>query len=211
MSKGNRKRRRELGLLPTPVKCAARSSRTGEPCKNSPINGAAVCRWHGGAASQVVRVAKERLALGAGDAVSVLMAIMLNPKATDGDRLRAALALFDRVGLHPKAELDLDVKGWEEAIAAMVVDVDEGRLVIAREEEALGQRLAPRHDVIVGELASVPPDESEREPASALPMPPKRPAPGDPAPPDYGDTTKRRRSGGRVVHRDYPSDGKPHY
>lgn len=44
-----------------PIRCKARSSRTGEPCKRYPIQGATVCRTHGGAAPQVQRKARERL------------------------------------------------------------------------------------------------------------------------------------------------------
>ncbi len=47
MSKGNRQRRRELGLLDAPVKCSARTS-AGDPCKRSPIKGGNVCATHGG-------------------------------------------------------------------------------------------------------------------------------------------------------------------
>lgn len=42
-------------------RCKAHSSRTGKPCSNYPIDGATVCRMHGGAAPQVKRKALERL------------------------------------------------------------------------------------------------------------------------------------------------------
>jgi hypothetical protein len=41
--------------------CTARRT-NGQPCRNAPINGATVCRVHGGSAPQVKRKAAERLA-----------------------------------------------------------------------------------------------------------------------------------------------------
>lgn len=55
-----------------PVKCAAHSSRTGEPCQKWPIAGATVCRTHGGSAPQVKRKALERLKERQAPAVEVL-------------------------------------------------------------------------------------------------------------------------------------------
>ena len=83
MSKGNRTRRRELGLLPYPQKCAARKS-NGDPCKGSPIRGGAVCKMHGGAAPQVLAKARERLALAADDAVSTLIRLLTDERDTAG-------------------------------------------------------------------------------------------------------------------------------
>jgi hypothetical protein len=45
---------------PSTGRCAARTSRG--PCKKHPIRGAAVCRWHGGAAPQVKAAAARRVA-----------------------------------------------------------------------------------------------------------------------------------------------------
>jgi hypothetical protein len=43
------------------AKCTAHSSRTGEPCKQWPVKGATVCKWHGGGAPQVRAAAERRL------------------------------------------------------------------------------------------------------------------------------------------------------
>lgn len=48
---------------PEPIKprCTGHSSRTGAPCKLSPVHGATVCHKHGGSAPQVKRAAARRL------------------------------------------------------------------------------------------------------------------------------------------------------
>lgn len=47
-----------------PVKCGARSSRTGKPCQKWAVRGATVCASHGGRAPQVMAAARRRLAMG---------------------------------------------------------------------------------------------------------------------------------------------------
>lgn len=130
MSKGNRKRRRELGLLPEPSKGGART-RDGSPCKNAPLAGSVRCRMHGGSAPQVLAKAKERLLLAADDAVSVLIRIMFDPKAPVGDRRQAAVALMDRAGLNAKAEVELTVP-WLDALQGAVVTVNDEDALEAR-------------------------------------------------------------------------------
>lgn len=124
MSKGNRKRRRELGLLPEPSKCGART-RQGTPCQQSPLAGSTRCRMHGGSAPQVLAKAKERLLLAADDAVSVLIRIMFDPKSPVGERRQAAVALMDRAGLNAKAELTVEIAPWIGVLEGVVAEVGE--------------------------------------------------------------------------------------
>lgn len=52
------------GAAPAPpprAKCTAHSKRTGKPCGHYPVPGATVCKWHGGAAPQVIAAAERRL------------------------------------------------------------------------------------------------------------------------------------------------------
>src|SRR5262245_19438120 len=44
-----------------PRRCTAQSSQTGKRCKNASIPGGRVCRYHVGAAPQVVKRAQERI------------------------------------------------------------------------------------------------------------------------------------------------------
>lgn len=122
MSKGNRKRRRELGLLLEPSKCGART-RQGTPCQQSPLAGSTRCRMHGGSAPQVLAKAKERLALAADDAVSTLIRLMTYPKVSASDRRQAATALLDRAGINSKAELDITIAPWIGMLEGVVAEV----------------------------------------------------------------------------------------
>ena len=123
MSKDNRRKRRELGLLPEPDVCIARSKRTGAACKNAPVAGSVVCRMHGGSAPQVLAKAKERLLLAADDAVSTLIRLMTDPKVSASDRRQAATALLDRAGINSKAELDITIAPWIGVLEGVVAEV----------------------------------------------------------------------------------------
>lgn len=90
--------RPSMGPAPTPAKCRAHSTRTGQPCGKRPISGATVCQTHGGAAPQVKRKAAERLALLADTAVDLLGRILRDEEQSAADRIRAAVAVLDRAG-----------------------------------------------------------------------------------------------------------------
>ena len=124
MSDGNRKRRREAGLLPGAGQCAARRQ-DGNPCGMAPIRGAAVCKMHGGAAPQVRRKAQERLALAAEDAASVLIHMMQDPDLSAADQYRAATAVLDRAGIRSGSELAVTLQErqpWETALEGMITE-----------------------------------------------------------------------------------------
>jgi len=123
VSKGNRTRRRESGLLPEPVTCTARN-REGNPCRAAPVVGATVCWHHGGAAPQVRRKAEERLLRYSDVLVRELLKI-----ATSADneavRLAAVRDALDRIGLGRAREIDIVVKPWEKNIGDLIVDLPE--------------------------------------------------------------------------------------
>jgi hypothetical protein len=125
VSKGNRTRRRELGLLEEPVKCGARSSRTGDPCNNSPVKGATVCRLHGGAAPQVKAKAQLRLLEKVPKMLRMLNAIASNEDVAPAVRLAAIRDWLDRAGIDRKIEIDLTSSTFTEFVAGIVAHVDD--------------------------------------------------------------------------------------
>lgn len=124
MSKGNRARRKALGLLPEPGKCAART-RAGVPCKRAPIKGAAVCRAHGGAAPQVQRKAQERIAHASDIAVLQILALMQAPDTPAPVKLAAARDLLDRANVTGKTTIEVDLP-WKELLSGIVATVEPG-------------------------------------------------------------------------------------
>lgn len=139
MSKGNRKRRKAAGLLPTREKCVARN-RFGERCKKYPIEGGIVCASHGGSAPQVRRKAQERLAMAMDDAAALLIRFAHDPDVPPNVRLAAVRDILDRGGIGTKQELEVVLKPWEVAVEGILVDdgkedrdVIDGEVVEVRE------------------------------------------------------------------------------
>jgi hypothetical protein len=95
----------DLMAAPTPPdkpRCTATSKQTGQRCAQRPIPGGTVCRFHGGAAPQVQRTARQRLQALADPAVGVLERFV-NPVAGQAliepeIALRAAKDVLDRTG-----------------------------------------------------------------------------------------------------------------
>jgi hypothetical protein len=119
-----------------PVKCAAHSSRTGEPCQKWPIAGSNVCSTHGGSAPQVKRRAEERLRELQSPAVSSLAdAIVADSHQLDrrggiitlgpdhAVRLRAALAVLDRTGLGPTSNTNVNLSASQH-LADLIAELD---------------------------------------------------------------------------------------
>ena len=127
MSKGNRKRRRELGLLPEPEKCGART-RSGTPCSNPPLAGATRCRMHGAAAPQVQRKAKERLLEKVPAMLKMLYQLANDETVPPAVRLAAIRDWLDRAGINAKTEIEITVGGWQDVILGITSEVPEGAL-----------------------------------------------------------------------------------
>ena len=89
--------------------------RNGEQCKNPAILGATVCRFHGGAAKQVVRAARVRLQNAAEKMARELLGMASDPNVSDSVKIAAIRDALDRVGLKPVTTVDLEVstKPWE--------------------------------------------------------------------------------------------------
>ena len=87
-------------------RCTAHS-RNGERCKQPPVPGATVCRFHGGSAPQVRKRAALRLMELIDPAIATLAREMVN--ATDSsDRQRAANSILDRAGVPRKQSISVE-------------------------------------------------------------------------------------------------------
>ena len=89
--------------------------RTGEQCRNPAILGATVCRFHGGAAKQVVHAARVRLQNAAEKMARELLGMATDPNVSDSVKLAAIRDALDRAGLKPVTAVDLEIstKPWE--------------------------------------------------------------------------------------------------
>jgi hypothetical protein len=138
--------------------------RNGERCQKPAINGATVCRTHGGATRHVRAAAKRKL-----DDAALLMAKELLKMAqsetvSDAVKLAAIRDALDRAGLKPSTQVDvgIEMKPYEE----MVADVT-GLTTMTRAESraargipepfALGRGSAGDADVIDAEIVPDPP------------------------------------------------------
>lgn len=80
------------------IRCQAKSKSSGQRCKSSVVPGAAVCRIHGGSASQVREAGKLRLSKLVNAAIAQLAKEMINAEKSS-DRIRASNSILDRAGL----------------------------------------------------------------------------------------------------------------
>jgi hypothetical protein len=104
------------------ARCTARSKQRGTQCKQRAIPGGTVCRFHGGAAPQVIRSARERIAAAADPAIDVLLTAL---KSKD-EKLRAQVAqdLLDRAGHGAKQKHEVGF-GLSDPFAAVDAAVHE--------------------------------------------------------------------------------------
>lgn len=110
-------KRRTASLLERDY-CTARKS-NGDPCRQRPIRGGSVCRYHGGSAPQVLAKAKERITANADRAAKQLIELMEDETTPPAVKLNAARDLLDRAGLTPAQVIQhsLAVKPWEQLIS----------------------------------------------------------------------------------------------
>ncbi len=84
----------------TRPKCTATSRQTGARCGAWPIPGGTVCKWHGGAAPQVQKAARDRLADMVDPALTALKGL-IETADSDSVRLSAIKDILDRAGYKP--------------------------------------------------------------------------------------------------------------
>lgn len=97
--------------VPTAQRCTAKSKQAGRQCGNKAIPGGTVCRIHGGAAKQVQRKARLRLAQMVDPALTILARELVNPNSRPADRLRAVENVLDRAGF-PRGQ---EIRGADDA------------------------------------------------------------------------------------------------
>ncbi|MEV6621019.1 HGGxSTG domain-containing protein [Amycolatopsis sp. NPDC051106] len=103
-----------LALLGKPAKrtCSARRT-NGNPCKNAPINGANVCRMHGGSAPQVKAKAKARLEMAADRMAKELLRMAGADDMPPATKLAAIRDALDRAGLNAGVSVEVELKPFE--------------------------------------------------------------------------------------------------
>lgn len=106
--------------------CTA-TRRDGSQCTNFAINGATVCRMHGGSAPQVRRAAQVRILMASDLAAKKMVELMSNPKVDDRVKLAAAKDLLDRANLAGTQNIEVGVtkRTFEDFIGDAIIDVEE--------------------------------------------------------------------------------------
>jgi hypothetical protein len=103
---------RMLPAMSDPRRCTANSRQTGKRCKNASRPGGRVCRYHGGAASQVQKKAAERLRALEHPAIDVLVRFLTPPEeaTTRSAMLHPSTVLnAAKIVLHGTEKLDTDI------------------------------------------------------------------------------------------------------
>lgn len=182
MSKGNRTRRMEAGLLPARSYCDART-RDGTPCKNAPLLGARRCRMHGSGAPQVKDKAAQRLREGVMPMLGTLYRLANDDSLPPAVQLAAVRDWLDRSGIKESIVVEVQVQPWEHLaeVGGIVSEVPDGLLT--------GESGYSQTDVIDGEVLH------KAEPPAAL----DGPAPTPPPPGVDEVRIPSRRSGRRVA------------
>lgn len=112
----------------TPSNLCKATRRDGTPCRRPPIQGATVCRAHGGAAPQVKAKAQQRLLDKVPKMLRMLNEIASNEEVPPAVRLAAIRDWLDRAGVDRKIEVDLTSSSFTEMVAGVLAHVDDDAL-----------------------------------------------------------------------------------
>ena len=107
---------------PNPMarQCTATAKSTGKRCTHPPIHGGSVCRFHGGAAPQVIKKARERLADLVDPAIGRLK-VLVNAE-DERVALAAAKDILDRNDLTGKTKHEITGPEGEPAVTKIEID-----------------------------------------------------------------------------------------
>lgn len=93
-------------------RCVAHK-KTGERCRQAPIRGGTVCKFHGGANRHVRAKAQERILAASDHAARRLIEFMNDKKVPYAVRLAATKDLLDRGGLSARHAVDITLSPFE--------------------------------------------------------------------------------------------------
>lgn len=147
----------------TPTNLCKAVKKNGEPCKRPPIQGATVCRAHGGASPQVKRKAQQRLLDGVPEMIKKLRSLTEEENVPANVRLAAIRDWLDRAGITGKIEIEVSSSSFEEMVAGAIASIEDGAML------ANGTDYSDRMDVVAGELVDPHHMDDDR---ARLPQPP---------------------------------------
>lgn len=102
-------------VRPQKRRCTAHN-RQGNPCGQSPVPGATVCKFHGGAAPQTLKKARERLEAAADRMAARLLGIAESENVPAYVALQAVNSVLDRVGVTEPKEVTVTVKPFDQLL-----------------------------------------------------------------------------------------------
>ena len=89
-------------------RCTAKAKSTEHQCKNAPIHGATVCRYHGAGAPQVKAAAARRVLEELVDPALIALRDIVNDRTIpEAVRLAAAKDILDRTGYRPPTQVEV--------------------------------------------------------------------------------------------------------
>lgn len=154
----------------SPANLCNATRRDGTPCRRPPIQGATVCRAHGGAAPQVKRKAQERLLEGVPKMLRMLRELASNEDVPPAVRLAAIRDWLDRAGIDRKIEIEVTSSGFDQMVVGVLAEVSD-------EMEVANRVDYDRFAVVAGEVVddySPPVEDRDR---ALLPQPATVPTP----------------------------------
>lgn len=165
------------------ARCVAHR-KNGERCRRLAIQGATVCRAHGGASGHVRRAARVRLEMAADRMAKELLKIAVSDDAPDNVKLAAIKDALDRAGLSARTavEVSVDPKPFEQLLSGMAT-LTGGSRAASRADRGVDDRQDADTAWIAEELAASNVIDVEVED----PEPRPRPS-GEPAIPEPRDT-----------------------
>ena len=149
-----------------PRQCTATSKHTGERCKRIPIPGGNVCTIHGGKSPLAIAAANQALLAARVPAAELLFEVIEwwrrttcetcgLPKGDPSPAIRAAIAVLDRTGLGPTANLTVETKKPMPWAAWMKAEHLEQMSIWIEDAKGRMRRGEPQAEIIVPRLAVV--------------------------------------------------------